>query len=83
MIHILLQGLHTNHSGESYYDIDPLTSSVTLIQETGNRKQGTVNILIDTGTPKFFPKIKRALAKRKLAPKDIHYIFNTHFHLDH
>lgn len=77
MIKILLEGIHTNHIGEGYYDIDPLTSSVTLIQKDSK------NILIDTGTPKFFQKIKEELAKHALTPDDIHYILNTHFHLDH
>jgi glyoxylase-like metal-dependent hydrolase (beta-lactamase superfamily II) len=77
VLRVLLEGLHTNHHGEGFYDIDPLTSSATLIQKDSQ------NILIDTGTPKFFPIIKKKLAEHGLKPEDIHYIFNTHFHLDH
>lgn len=77
MITVLLEGLHTNHYFDGYYDIDPLTSSVTLIQ---NEEE---NILIDTGTPKYFPFIKEKLAEQILKPDDINYIFNTHFHMDH
>lgn len=77
MISILLEGIHTNHSGEGYYDIDPLTSSATLIQKDSQ------NILIDTGTPKFRLIIFEKLAEHNLKPEDIHFIFNTHFHLDH
>lgn len=77
MITVLFEGLHTNHYHDGYYEIDPLTSSVTLIQNEGK------NILIDTGTPKFFPLLKEKLAGHGLVPEDIQYIFNTHFHLDH
>lgn len=77
MIAVLFEGLHTNHYFDGFYEVDPLTSSVTLIQS--KRK----NILIDTGTPKFFPLLKEKLVEYGLTPKDIHYIFNTHFHLDH
>lgn len=77
MIKVLLEGLHTNHHFDGYYEIDPLTSSVTLIQ---NESQ---NILIDTGTPKFFPKIVEKLKEHHLAPEDIDHICNTHFHMDH
>jgi glyoxylase-like metal-dependent hydrolase (beta-lactamase superfamily II) len=77
MIEVLIEGIHTNHSGDGFYDVDPLTSSVSLIQNGGS------NILIDTGTPKFRPMIFEKLSQHHLKPKDIHCIFNTHFHLDH
>ena len=77
MIEVLLEGLHANHRGKGYYDIDPLTSSVTLIQSKGR------NILVDAGTPNFFPHIKKNLARFNLKPENIHYVLNTHFHLDH
>lgn len=77
MIEVLLEGIHTNHNGDGFYDIDPLTSSVSFVQNQG------LNMLIDTGTPKFRPIIFEKLAQHKLKPEDIHYIFNTHFHLDH
>lgn len=77
MISVLFEGVHDNHHGDGYYDIDPLTSSVTLIQNEG------LNILVDTGTPKFFSLLKEKLAEHKLKPEDIHYIFNSHYHLDH
>lgn len=77
MINVLLEGLHENHHFKGYYDIDPLTSSVTLIQNQG------LNILVDTGTPKFRPKILEKLSEHGLKPEDIHYVLNTHFHLDH
>lgn len=83
MIQVLFEGIHTNHHGDGYYDIDPLTSSVTLIKGAGNAGEKEVNILIDTGTPKFFPLLKEKLLQHKLQPEDIQYIFNTHFHLDH
>lgn len=82
MIKVLLEGLHENHHFDGYYEIDPLTSSVTLIQQAGHGG-AKINILIDTGTPKFFPVIVEKLKEQNLTPEDIHYICNTHFHLDH
>lgn len=79
MIKILFEGVHTNHQFPGYYTIDPLTSSVTLIQQG----QGGKNILVDTGTPAFRQKLFSELLKENLKPEDIHYVLNTHFHLDH
>jgi glyoxylase-like metal-dependent hydrolase (beta-lactamase superfamily II) len=77
MIKVLFEGIHDNHYGDGYYDINPLTSSVTLIQNEG------LNVLIDTGTPAFFPLLKKKLKAHGLTPLDIHHICNSHFHLDH
>lgn len=77
MIKVLFEGVHENHHGDGYYDIDPLTSSVTLIQSEN------LNILVDTGTPKFFALLCEKLSELGLKPRDIHHIFNTHYHLDH
>lgn len=77
MIKVLFPGLHDDHYGENYYVIDPLTSSVTLIQENGR------NILIDSGAFYHRQKLLDALKKEGLKPEDINYVINTHYHFDH
>ncbi len=82
MIEVLIEGLHDNHHFKGYYDIDPLTSSVTLIKHA-ELDSAFTNILVDSGTPKFQPVIFEKLSSRGLRPEDINFILNTHFHLDH
>ncbi|MBP9717775.1 MBL fold metallo-hydrolase [Candidatus Gracilibacteria bacterium] len=77
MINFLFEGVHTNHYHDGYYDIDPLCSSVTLIQHAG------MNMLVDTGARYFYPQLMAWLAEQHVKPEDIHHIFNTHFHMDH
>ncbi len=77
-VKLILKGLHDNHYKEDgSYLIDPLTSSVTLIQTEKN------NILVDTGTPNFKEKILENLAKEGLKAENIDYLILTHNHLDH
>lgn len=73
----ILKGLHDNHYFDDGYLIDPLTSSVTLIQTDKH------NILVDTGTPNFKDKIIENLARENLKLEDINYLILTHGHLDH
>lgn len=77
MIKVILEGSHQNHYVDYGYEIHPLTSSVTLIQHAGK------NILVDTGSYHFRDILLEQLKKEGLKPKDIHYILNTHYHLDH
>lgn len=77
MIKVLFEGLHQNHFYEGFYEIDPLTSSSILIRKDG------VNVLVDTGLPKYKDLLIEKLAENGLNPSDIHYVCNTHFHLDH
>lgn len=77
MIKVLFEGSHEDHWFEGYYEIYPLTSSVTLIQQNG------VNVLIDAGSAAFKDTLFEKLRENSLKPEDIQYICNTHFHLDH
>ncbi|MBC7959830.1 MAG: MBL fold metallo-hydrolase [Vallitaleaceae bacterium] len=45
--------------------------------------KGEKYILIDTGVPKSFEKIKRYMTDRGINPKDISLVIITHNHLDH
>lgn len=77
-VKLILEGLHDNHyKDDGSYLIDPLTSSVVLIQTEKH------NILVDTGTPNFKEKVLENLAKEGLQAKDINYLILTHGHLDH
>lgn len=77
-VKLVLKGLHENHYlDDGSYIIDPLSSSVTLIQV--NNK----NILVDAGTPNFKTEIIQNLAKENLILEDIDYLLLTHNHLDH
>ncbi len=78
MIEVLFEGEHKNfpHEG-AYYHIDPLTSSVTLIQEDG------VNILFDVSSMVRKDQLLEVLEERGLKPEDIHHVVNSHHHLDH
>ena len=51
------------------------TSSTVLIEDSGKK------ILVDPGCNEKL--LLNALAKQGLAPKDIDYIFLTHYHVDH
>jgi len=77
MIKVILEGKHTNTYFDEYYRIEDLTSSVTLI------KLKQANILVDTGSLAYREQILKTLQENNIYPKDINYIFNTHFHLDH
>lgn len=78
MIEVLFEGLHENHFfPDGHYHIEPLRSSVTLIQEQG------LNILFDTSSMAYADLLLAELKKRGLAPQDIHHVFNSHYHLDH
>ena len=78
MIELLFEGAHQNHQHEGhYYSIDPLASSVILIQTEG------VNVLFDTSSMIYTDKLLAALKERGLTPKDIHHVINSHNHLDH
>lgn len=77
-VSIILEGLHGNHyKNDGTYLIQPLTSSVTLIQ-THNK-----NILVDTGTPNYKDELLQNLKKQSLKPEEIDYLILTHHHLDH
>jgi len=45
--------------------------------------KGEKYILIDTGLPQSFKKIKKFFIKNEINPKDISLIILTHNHLDH
>ncbi len=45
--------------------------------------KGEKYILVDTGLPQSFEKIKKFFIKNKINPKDISLIILTHNHLDH
>lgn len=78
MIEVLFEGLHENRFyPDGHYHIEPLRSSVTLIRDEG------VNILFDTGSLAVADLLVEELKKRGLAPRDIHHVFNSHYHLDH
>lgn len=77
MIEVLFTGAHEVHDSGPFYDLGPLTSSVTLIRDGG------LNMLVDSGSLKFFPVLKKRLEDFGLKPADIHHIFNTHYHMDH
>lgn len=44
---------------------------------------GRYNIVADTGMPHEAYLLDEALAARRLRPEDIHFVINTHFHIDH
>lgn len=44
---------------------------------------GRYNIVADTGMPHEAYLLVDALAARNLRPEDIHFVINTHFHIDH
>ncbi len=78
MITVLLEGTHTNHQHKGqYYHIDPLGSSVTLIQTEGQ------NILFDTGSMGSKTPLIKALNEHGLEPADIDHIVHSHHHSDH
>lgn len=78
MIQVLFEGTHENHQHEGrYYHIDPLGSSVTLIQ---TERQ---NILFDTSSMTNKDRLIAALREHDLEPKDIHHIVHSHHHFDH
>lgn len=74
----ILKGTHAHRPHPKGVDIYDHTSSVTLIR-AGDSK----NILVDTGSRGHFLKIRKALKKEGLSPKDIDIVILTHFHLDH
>ncbi len=53
------------------------SSTVTLI------KDGSVNILVDSGNHEIEKKLLTALKKEGLKPSDIDYVIITHHHADH
>lgn len=77
MLNLLFEGVHTNHVSDGFYTINPLTSSSCLI-----RHEGT-NILVDPGAFSHTDQLLAGLSKAGLSPSDIHYVVNTHYHLDH
>lgn len=78
MIEILFEGAHQNHYyPDGHYSIQPLGSSVTLIQHEG------VNVLFDTSSHAFKAPLMHALKERGLEPTDIRHVVNSHYHLDH
>lgn len=77
MIKVLFEGLHDCRHFDGYYEIDPLTSSSTLIKKDG------VNVLVDTGAEKYGPLLLEKLHEEGLSPSDVHLICNTHYHMDH
>jgi glyoxylase-like metal-dependent hydrolase (beta-lactamase superfamily II) len=46
-------------------------------------RNGRYNIVVDTGMPHEAHLLVEALAARNLRPEDIHFVINTHFHIDH
>jgi glyoxylase-like metal-dependent hydrolase (beta-lactamase superfamily II) len=44
---------------------------------------GRRHIVVDTGMAHEAPLLLEALEKHGLRPSDIHFVFNTHFHIDH
>jgi len=79
LLKLLFLGKHDNHyfADDSYYEIDPVYSSSTLIQ-TNNR-----NILVDTGFYSVTDLLLQKLKENNLEPEDITDIITTHYHLDH
>ncbi len=51
--------------------------TTTLIQSAG------VNMVVDPGNARTARNVLAALKRRKLAPRDIHYVIDTHYHPDH
>lgn len=78
MIEVLFEGTHENHQHDgAYYSIDPLGSSVVLIQTEGQ------NILFDTSSMINREKLLAALRERGLNPEDINHVVCSHYHFDH
>ena len=77
MLKVLMLGIHEDHSSPKVVNIEPISSSVTLVQTEGK------NILIDTGFYQKKDELLGALARVALTCDDIHYIINTHQHFDH
>jgi len=75
---ILKEGLHGNKpgKGKAFLVVDPICSSVTLIQ-------GIKNIIVDTGNLGYDEEIIKKLEKHGLIPEQIDYVINTHLHFDH
>ena len=59
------------------FDSEKPGSHVYLIK--GSKK----NVLIDTGTTAFYPRLRALLRELHLRPKDIHFVILTHEHFDH
>lgn len=78
MIEVLFEGTHENHQHDGkYYSIDPLGSSVVLIQTEGQ------NILFDTSSMMNRDKLLAALRVRGFEPADINHVVCSHYHFDH
>jgi glyoxylase-like metal-dependent hydrolase (beta-lactamase superfamily II) len=78
-ITVLIEGVHgkTKSSNKAVTKaLQPITSSVTLIQ-------GKKNILVDTGNLGYVQQIVSKLQQEGLKPEQIDYVINTHRHFDH
>lgn len=79
----LIEGEHTpekNPDEKLISTIDPITSSVVLIQK---EREGEHNIIVDTGAPGMADEILKRLSEEGVSPEEVEYVINTHEHFDH
>lgn len=72
-VHVLVPGF-IERDGSAILDA---SSTVTLVESKGQR------LIVDTGSPRDWPKIARALRLLKVDPDSVRYVVNTHLHIDH